>query len=159
MEVWKTHFKNLTEDHSGNSKSSEKWKSVIDNDVDIFPECEECISWGEILTAIKKIPNKKASVIDGIPNEVYKLICDEKIPEPKFSKFLFRILENMCEKGEIPKNMKTSIVVLIPKKGDLKDTINFRGISLIPTLIKIFAKILDNKLEKVSRKYSIIKTE
>ncbi|OMJ30324.1 hypothetical protein AYI69_g120, partial [Smittium culicis] len=53
MEVWKNHFKNLAEDHSGNSKSSEKWESVIDNDVDIFPDCDEGISWDEILTAIK----------------------------------------------------------------------------------------------------------
>ncbi|OMJ24816.1 hypothetical protein AYI70_g1317 [Smittium culicis] len=79
MKVWKNHFRNLAQDHSGNNKSCEKWQSFIENYVEIFPESDECISWDEILTAKKSIPNNKSPDIDRIPNEIYKIISDEKI--------------------------------------------------------------------------------
>ncbi|OMJ16160.1 RNA-directed DNA polymerase from mobile element jockey, partial [Smittium culicis] len=40
----------------------------------------------------------------------------------------------------------TSIIVPVPKKGDMKDPDNYRGISLVPTIIKLLAKIVATKL-------------
>ncbi|OMJ15329.1 hypothetical protein AYI70_g7341 [Smittium culicis] len=51
MEVWKNRFRNLAEDHSGNRKSSGKWESVIDNDVEIFPE--NYVKKGEVTKAME----------------------------------------------------------------------------------------------------------
>ncbi|OMJ11323.1 hypothetical protein AYI69_g9875, partial [Smittium culicis] len=43
----------------------------------------------------------------------------------------------MYDTGDIPQCLETSVVVPVPKKGDLKDPDNYRGISLIPTPEKL----------------------
>ncbi|OMJ24595.1 RNA-directed DNA polymerase from mobile element jockey [Smittium culicis] len=65
----------------------------------------------------------------------------------------------MYDTGDIPQCLETSVVVLVPKKGDLKDPDNYRGISLIPTLAKLVAKIVATKLSKIDAKYQILVKE
>ncbi|OMJ13566.1 hypothetical protein AYI70_g8416 [Smittium culicis] len=55
--------------------------------------------------------------------------------------------------------MTTSIIVPVPKKGDIKDPDNYRGISLIPTIIKLLAKIVATKLAPMNIKYKMIAKE
>ncbi|OMJ15269.1 LINE-1 reverse transcriptase-like protein [Smittium culicis] len=61
----------------------------------------------------------------------------------------------MYDTGDIPNRLETSIVVPIPKKGDLKDPDNYRRISLIPTL----AKIMATKLSIIDAQYQILVKE
>ncbi|OLY84585.1 hypothetical protein AYI68_g1248 [Smittium mucronatum] len=65
----------------------------------------------------------------------------------------------MYDSGEIPINMDTSIVVPVPKKGDMKDPNNYRGISLIPTLSKLLSKTIATKLSQIDKKYEILVKE
>ncbi|OLY79204.1 hypothetical protein AYI68_g6738 [Smittium mucronatum] len=65
----------------------------------------------------------------------------------------------MYDSGDIPTNMDTSIVVPVPKKGDMKDPDNYRGISLIPTLSKLLSKIIATKLAQIDKKYEILVKE
>ncbi|OMH83726.1 hypothetical protein AX774_g2740 [Zancudomyces culisetae] len=58
------------------------------------------------------------------------------------------MVTRIFETGEIPKRWSTSIVVPVPKKGDLTDPNNYRGISLIPTMVKLVAKIVATRLNK-----------
>ncbi|OLY79708.1 LINE-1 reverse transcriptase-like protein [Smittium mucronatum] len=159
LKVWENHFKNLATDTTGNSRTADKWEPMLDYDIESFPECDEPIKWSEITTALKEIPNNKASGTDGIPNEVWKLIKSEISPTSKMAKIVFKILKSIWDTGNIPEIMSTSIVVPVPKKGNLSDPNNYRGISLIPTFIKILAKVLANKLSAISEKYKIIAKE
>ncbi|OLY85375.1 Transposon TX1 uncharacterized 149 kDa protein [Smittium mucronatum] len=132
---------------------------MLDYDIESFPECDEPIKWSEITTALKEIPNNKASGTDGIPNEVWKLVKSEISPTSKMAKTVFKILKSIWDTGNIPEIMSTSIVVPVPKKGNLSDPNNYRGISHIPTFIKILAKVLANKLSAISEKYKMIAKE
>ncbi|OMJ18073.1 LINE-1 reverse transcriptase-like protein [Smittium culicis] len=55
--------------------------------------------------------------------------------------------------------MTTSIIVPVPKKGDMKDPNNYREISLILTIIKLLAKIVTTKLAAMGIKYKLIAKE
>ena len=44
---------------------------------------------------------------------------------------------------------KNGVIVKIPKKGDLSDCGNWRGITLSPIALKIFCKVLLNRIEPV----------
>ncbi|OLY78950.1 hypothetical protein AYI68_g6992, partial [Smittium mucronatum] len=126
LKVWETHFKNLAKDSTGNSRTTEKWESLLNNDVQIFPECDDSITWYDITSALKNIPNNKSPGMDGIPNEVWKLVSSEASPTSKVARIIFRILKIIWDTGKIPETMTTSIIVPVPKKGNLQDPNNYR---------------------------------
>ena len=47
------------------------------------------------------------------------------------------------------RSLNATFLVLIPKKGDAEDLMDFRPISLLGSLYKILAKVLANRLKKV----------
>ncbi|KAM0673961.1 hypothetical protein GVAV_002479 [Gurleya vavrai] len=58
----------------------------------------------------------KATGIDKIPGELYKLVEREEKPESNLSKSLLNILNGVFENNAFPTEWKDVIVVPIPKK-------------------------------------------
>ena len=52
------------------------------------------------------------------------------------------------ESGVFPQKMKIALVILIFKKGDNQDCNNYRPISLLPNISKLFEKLIHNRLSK-----------
>jgi len=51
--------------------------------------------------------------------------------------------------------MSTVVSVSIPKKGGLHDMNNYRGISLMSTMLKVLAVILSDCLNTVAKSYCL----
>ncbi|PVU86896.1 hypothetical protein BB561_006509 [Smittium simulii] len=83
-----------------------------------------------ITTALKTTPSSKAAGIDTIPSELWKLVQDEI--------------------------QQTSVAVPIFKNGNCQVSNNYRRISLIPTITKLIAKIVANKLNAFDTKYNTL---
>ena len=49
--------------------------------------------------------------------------------------------------NEIPRDWNKGLIVKIPKKGDLQNCDNWRGITLLSMPIKIFCRVLLNRIE------------
>ncbi|CAD6189595.1 unnamed protein product [Caenorhabditis auriculariae] len=81
----------------------------------------------EVAHAIRRLKNGTAAGPDNISTEILKSGGDA----------LNRLLQ-----------WKVSKTILIPKKGDLTDLNNFRPISLLSVVYKLFTKIIVNRLEK-----------
>ncbi|OMJ24705.1 RNA-directed DNA polymerase from mobile element jockey, partial [Smittium culicis] len=157
-EVWATHFEELAKDSTGNSRSADKWENIGTIPA-VFPECDAPLSWAEICDALKTTPNNKSPGSDGIPSEVWKLVQNEKEPTSPFAKVTSRIINGIWDSENMPKQMDPSVVVPIPKKGDMRDPNNYRGISLIPTLAKVISKIVARRLCAIDNKYEILAKE
>ena len=56
------------------------------------------------------------------------------------------------EHGVFPQKMKIFVVVPIHKKDDTEDCNNYRPISLIPNISKLFEKLIKNSLSKFLEK-------
>ncbi|OLY84256.1 hypothetical protein AYI68_g1577, partial [Smittium mucronatum] len=80
MRILANHFKNLAMDTTGNSRATDKWESMLDYDIETFPECNEPIKWSEIIISLRDIPNNKSPGTDGILNEIWKMASNEILP-------------------------------------------------------------------------------
>lgn len=100
------------------------------------------INEDEIKKAITKLANGRSPGSDEIIAEMIKQGGDVLVKKLK-------ILFNMClGRNEIPKEWDDAIIILIYKKGDKADLNNYRPISLLSQIYKLFTSILTSRLEK-----------
>ena len=123
---WKNYFSQLLNVHGVNDVRH----TEIHTSEPIVPEP----SAFEVELAIGKLKNHKSPGIDQIPAELIKAggrtICCA----------IHKLIISICNKKELPEELKESIIVPIYKKGDKTDCNNYRGISLLPTTYKILSK-------------------
>ena len=92
------------------------------------------------LTTIDKLENKTSCGHDGISNKLLKCIKHE------LSKSLTLIINQMLTTGIFPESLKLSKITPINKKGDRVFLENYRPISLLPTISKIFERVIHDQL-------------
>jgi Reverse transcriptase (RNA-dependent DNA polymerase) len=59
-----------------------------------------------------------------------------------------RLFTNCLSTRKIPQNWNNAIIILLHKKGDIKDINNYRPISLLSHMSKLFTKVIKNRIEK-----------
>lgn len=97
----------------------------------------------EIQYAIQKLKPGKAAGSDGIPAD-----CFKADPEA-FSMLLEPLFRRIWEEETIPNDWKESIIIKIPKKGDRRQCGNWRGISIVPSVMKIFNNVILNRISEL----------
>ena len=95
----------------------------------------------EILLAIKQQKSGKAAGPDNIPPEALKQA------EEINTEVLHMLFKDIWEKEDIPNDWREGYIVKIPKKGDLSQCSNYRGISLLSVPGKIFNRVILNRLK------------
>ena len=91
----------------------------------------------------------KATGLDRVPGEIYKLVENEVAPTSNLAKGILTMLSSVFLGKEFPKEWMDCIVVPIFKKGDKFDPNNYRGIALINTLLKVLCKVIASRLAVV----------
>ena len=77
-----------------------------------------------------------------IPNRILKEF------NKLFAISISQIFNLSLDTGVFPRKMKIAIVIPVFKKEDKQDCNNYRPISLLPNISKIFEKIIKNRLSK-----------
>lgn len=104
----------------------------------------------EVKKTIKELKPKKAPGYDNIQSEVLNHIADE-ISAP-----LAYIINKSIDKGYFPKSFKIGVVKPLYKGGDNTDIGNYRPISVISNVAKVYEKILKSRFAKFIDKYKIL---
>ena len=106
-----------------------------------MPELDKLPTIEELSKAIDKLPSGKAAWKDGIPAEILKSgKSNLLVPLHKF-------LTQCWRKGSVPQDMKdANIITLFKNMGDRHDCNNYRGISLLSIVGKLFARIVLHRL-------------
>ena len=104
----------------------------------------------EIARILKHLKNKKSSGHDGISNEILK--CCSPVIEP----ILAEIFNEMIEFSIYPDWMKLAKITPLYKKGDRNLPENYRPISLISSLSKVFEKLLLKRMMSFCSKHKIL---
>jgi hypothetical protein len=96
------------------------------------------------------LKNTRASGFDEITTKTLKL-CAKSICGP-----LSHIINLSFTGGIFPEELKISIVKPLFKKGDKSDPNNYRPITIVPILSKIFEKAISHRFNEFFTKYDIL---
>ena len=99
-----------------------------------IPECE--VKW-----ALESITTNKAAGDDGIPVELFQILEDGAV------KVLHSICQQIWKTQQWPQDWKRSVFIPISKKGNAKESSNYRTIALISHTSKVILKRLQAKLQ------------
>ena len=94
----------------------------------------------EILNIINSLDNKSSSGCDGLSNTMVKSLKNE------LYMLLTLIINQMLRTGLYPNAFKIAKIMPIFKKGDPSLLTNYRPLSLLPTLSKIFERAIFTQL-------------
>ena len=143
--TFNVYFANIGEKLA--SEIEENVNNIADytNYINVLPSIKtrfqfKCFTDGDTRLAIDKLENKNSSGHYGISNKLLKLLKFE------LSKSLTLIINQRITTGVFPDSLKVSKIIPLFKKGDSSLLSNYRPISLLPTISKIFERILYNQL-------------
>ena len=101
----------------------------------------DILEW-EVKWALESINMNKASGGDGIPVELFQILKDDTV------KVLHSICQKIWKTQQWPQDWKSSVFILIPKKGNAKNCSNYHTIALISYTSKVMLKILQARLQQ-----------
>ncbi|KAK2179617.1 hypothetical protein NP493_480g03044 [Ridgeia piscesae] len=137
LKRWREHFEELLN------------RPPPQNPPDITPAEEvlqiicERPSKAEIAKAIHHMKRGKASGPDKIPAEAIKADIETS------TEILHDLLGKIWEQEEIPTEWKEGYLVKLPKKGDMQDCNNYRGIMLLSVPGKVLNRVILDRLKTV----------
>ena len=128
------HANNLFEDHA----SIIRIKSNLDNVSDKldFKKVHE----KEVKREIMNLNSKKATCHGTIPAKILKKFCDSYHP------IITKIINKSITEGTFPSELKLAEVTPVFKKFDCINKENYRPVSLLSHMSKVFERILYNQL-------------
>ncbi len=95
----------------------------------------------EVEEALNSMKDHKAPGIDEITSDILKQGGEEILQQ------LTQLFNQISEAQKIPASWKEAKIILLFKKGDKADVKNYRPISLLSHLYKIFTKIIQNRIK------------
>ncbi|MEW8548380.1 MAG: reverse transcriptase family protein, partial [Candidatus Thiodiazotropha sp.] len=115
----------------------------------MFDELNVEISLLEINSAVKQLKNGKSAGPDLFLNEFFKNGTNTLL------NYVHKLFNRIFEIGYFPDKWSDGFIIPIFKKGDKDEPANYRGITLLSTLGKLFTRILNNRLNVWAEKYRI----
>ena len=94
----------------------------------------------QVSTCIKKLNPKKATEVDSIPPKMVKAAM------PSLTLPICNIANTMLSKETFPSQLKKAQVTPIYKKDDTFIPKNYRPVSILPSLSKIYERLLSDQL-------------
>lgn len=96
----------------------------------------------EIIQTVKKLKTEKSPGSDNITNEALKIGCSMLVSP------LVYLFNSILETADTPAQWSESNIILLYKKGNPREIGNYRPISLLPSLYKLFSSIIDSRVSK-----------
>lgn len=142
FEHFKSIYGNEPDQLNGPDPSPDLTMSQNIQNVDLDAEISEI----ELRNAVFSQKNNKSTGTDYLCAELFKSAYDIICP------FLLKLYNRLLLNGEYPRLWGEGIIVPIFKGGNPDEAANYRGITLINIMGKIYSQILLNRLQKWSEK-------
>ena len=136
MNRWAEHFEELL-----NRPAPPNPPEIQPANADLPISCDNPTK-DEIRKAITQLKNGKAAGPDDIPAEALRADIETSV------ELLYPLFVKIWEEEEIPTEWKEGHLVKIPKKGDLNNCSNYRGITLLSVPGKVFNRVLLERMKE-----------
>lgn len=123
-------------------------ESPDSGNVNVLSRCKP-VDENEIKKLINSLKNKMSSGHDEIPIKVFKFVGKPLLPP------LVHLINSSLITGIFPDQLKIAKVVPLFKKGEVTEISNYRPISLLPAISKIFEKTMYNRLVEYFEQYNL----
>ena len=138
---WYEHLSTMNSDHS---ETFEMKKREINKNISSinFTELDFSIKCKEIKEAIKHLKNNKTTGLDRISNEMLKN-CNDHLLD-----CITKVFNKIYALGTYPDAWSHGYITNIHKKGSYFDPKNYRGITIMSCLGKLFNSVLSTRLSE-----------
>jgi exonuclease III len=116
-------------------------------------ELNHAIDADEVAAAVKRLQNGKAAGSDGMVAEILKNGGDEMLAS------LLLLCQLVWKKGEVPMDWLRGVIAPIHKDGDTRMPLNYRPITLLSIVGKVYTTILYARLMSYCEQQNIIVAE
>lgn len=106
-------------------------------------------TFAEVSHLLMSLPNKSSSLYE-VPTSIFKKLKNT------ISQAISDLFNDSCREGSFPDNLKSARITPIHKNGDRKSVNNYRPISTLPLLSKIFEKLMYSRLYSFLSKNQIL---
>ena len=130
---WESHLKNVLGHTSPDNPENDTNETFV-------PKLDYPITEHEVRQAIKNLKTGKACGLDDICGEFLKHADNLVVP------FLTNLFNRLFDASHFPLDWCKSVIIPLLKKGDDKNPDNYRGISLLSVVSKVFTAILNKRL-------------
>ena len=149
---WLDHFDRVFNESTKNTVSD---SNVESNDgiqeEETFDDILDCeITEQEVRNAIRHLKAGKSAGPDCILAEMLK------VAEPVIVPYLKNVFNVLFDMGMFPEEWSKAIIIPLHKKGDKNNPDNYRGISLLSILSKVFTHIINSRLTRWTESNSVL---
>lgn len=140
-DTWYTYFKDLfSHAHTDDDEQESIFENLRQNRDDSLLDSR--ITDAEIIRSVNSLRGSCASGLDGICVEMLQSTVHISLP------YLNKLFNHILDNGNFPAEWSENMIVPIHKKGSVNNPNNFRAISLVNSISKVFTKILSTRLSE-----------
>ena len=153
LEAFNTHFTNISDIIQKTKFDPDNYRTFetyLNNKINSDFFIIDFITPFDVQRIIEKLDISKAAGLDNIGPNILKL-CGNIIIGPIAS-----IINNSIACGVFPDQLKDAYIIPLHKGSEKDDLNNYRPISILPTLSKIFERHIANRLKAFLEKHQLI---
>ena len=160
--TWRRAFENLGKKEEKEDRFDHEFETTKEEEMEEIErqntergegELNEKIRFEEVRKVIRRLNNGKAAGIDEIVNEIIKYGGD-----PVYL-VIWQLIKKCFETEKIPQDWMKGIIFPIYKAGDGRNPDNYRGISLLCIIGKIYTAVIHNRLSSWCEENGILAEE
>lgn len=138
-EAWEQYFTELFKADPNTVYSDEHYLYRIRQHCDDSPLDNE-ISEAEIISSVRSLRGSCAAGIDGLYMDMFKCTLEVALP------YMKQLFNSILSTGRYPTEWSENMITPVHKKGERNNPNNYRAITLVTSISKIFTKVLSNRL-------------
>lgn len=162
-EVWKEAFRRVFSVDGGENAFNREFLEEIQQEVKeaelssqfdtLNRDLNQPIVEEEVLTVISSLKQGKAAGVDTLVNEIFKYGGEG------IGKATAKLCDEMFRIERIPKDWARGLIFPLFKDGDVRVPDNYRGITLLSVVGKIYTSVLNSRVTKWCEKFGILSEE